>query len=82
LRAVPGIGKRTAERIVVELREQASSDAGGPIVVTRGNDPRRLAREGLVELGISPAEVDALLADAPGETPEELIAAALRGART
>jgi Holliday junction DNA helicase RuvA len=83
LQAVPGIGKRTAERIVVELREKVGApDADGvPIVVSRGDDPRRLAREALLELGFQPAEADRLLDGAAGETPEDLIAHALRAAR-
>ena len=48
LQAVPGIGKRTAERIVVELREKV---AGEPAVervasVAAPDDPRALARDG------------------------------------
>jgi Holliday junction DNA helicase RuvA len=80
---VPGIGKRTAERIIVELREKvAGSVAGsGDIVITRGDDPRRLARDGLVELGFTIVEADELLRDAPDDTPEALIAGALRAAR-
>ena len=66
LQAVPGIGKRTAERIVVELREKV----GVPI-----------ARDGLLELGFQPAEAQALLAAAEGETAEELLASALRGVK-
>jgi holliday junction DNA helicase RuvA len=82
LQAVPGIGKRTAERIVVELREKVGvPTAEDPIVITRGDDPQTLARDGLVGLGFSPQEADALLASAPGDTPEDLIAAALREAR-
>ena len=83
LQAVPGIGKRTAERIVVELREKVGvpSDLEAPITVTRGDDPRHLARDGLLELGFAPAEAQALLAAAEGETAEELLASALRGAR-
>jgi Holliday junction DNA helicase RuvA len=83
LQAVPGIGKRTAERIVVELREKVGvPDAADPIVITRGEeDPRTLAREGLLGLGYTPVEADSLLRDAAGDTPEALIAAALREAR-
>jgi holliday junction DNA helicase RuvA len=83
LQAVPGIGKRTAERIVVELREKVGvpSDLGTPITVTRGDDPRHIARDGLLELGFQPAEAQALLEGAEGETAEELLASALRGAR-
>jgi len=80
--AVPGIGKRTAERIIVELREKAGvtlpEDA---ISVSVGDDPRMLAREGLIGLGYSLQEAEALLDGAPGETPEDLIAHALRTAR-
>jgi Holliday junction DNA helicase RuvA len=81
LQAAPGIGKRTAERIVVELREKVGAVPDEPIVVARGDDPRMLAREGLVGLGFSPQEADSLLDGAPGDTPEDLIAQALRGAR-
>jgi Holliday junction DNA helicase RuvA len=81
--AVPGIGKRTAERIIVELREKVAGRASDEIVVRRtaSDDPRTLAREGLVGLGFSPQEADGLLDDAAGDTPEDLIAAALRAAR-
>jgi Holliday junction DNA helicase RuvA len=51
------------------------------IVITRGDDPRALAREGLVGLGFTAAEADGLLASVNGETPEDLIGAALRGSR-
>ena len=83
--AVPGIGKRTAERIIVELREKVAGRVSEEIVVRRGggedDDPRTLARDGLMGLGFSPQEVDSLLQEAEGSTPEDLIAAALRGAR-
>lgn len=87
--AAPGVGKRTAERLIVELREKVEADdetaeavalaaagAGG-----RSSDPRVLAREGLLELGYSVAEADSLLREAAGESTEELIAGALRAAR-
>jgi Holliday junction DNA helicase RuvA len=80
--AVPGIGKRTAERIIVELREKVGVAGPEPtITVSRGDDPRALARDGLLGLGYSAAEVDELLDGAAGERPEELIAHALRVAR-
>ena len=84
LQAVPGIGKRTAERIVGELREKVGvvpDEPGAPITVTRGDDPRRLARDGLLELGFAPAEAQALVEAATGDTAEELLASALRGSR-
>jgi Holliday junction DNA helicase RuvA len=80
--AVPGIGKRTAERIIVELREKVGDATSDEIVITRtSDDPRTLAREGLVSLGFDPREAEDLLADAAGSTPEALIAEALRAAR-
>jgi holliday junction DNA helicase RuvA len=80
--AVPGIGKRTADRIIVELREKvAGESAVEEIVITKTDDPRTLARQGLVGLGFSAQEADELLADAAGETPEDLIGEALRAAR-
>jgi holliday junction DNA helicase RuvA len=81
LQAAPGIGKRTAERIVVELREKVGTATDDPIVITRGDDPRMLARDGLLSLGFSPQEADKLLDGAAGDTPEDLIAHALKGAR-
>jgi holliday junction DNA helicase RuvA len=81
--AVPGIGKRTAERVIVELREKVAGRVSEEIVVRRGasDDPRTVARDGLIGLGFSPQEVDGLLEDASGSTPEDLIAEALRAAR-
>jgi Holliday junction DNA helicase RuvA len=86
--AVPGIGRRTAERIIVELREKVGVNGGGagaetPILAGRrgGDHPRLLARDGLLELGYAPGEADELLRDADGETAEELLAHALRLAR-
>jgi holliday junction DNA helicase RuvA len=92
LQAVPGIGKRTAERIIVELREKVGVvldgvtpvDAAGAdrIAARRGQAPRALARDGLLELGYSLAEAEELLRDAGGESADQLIANALRAART
>jgi holliday junction DNA helicase RuvA len=89
--AVPGIGKRTAERIIVELREKvvvASEvrEAPGAITAFRGEDAspssqRGLARAGLLELGYAPPEVEQLLSGAQGASAEALIADALRLAR-
>jgi Holliday junction DNA helicase RuvA len=79
LQAVPGIGKRTAERIVVELREKVAD----PIVITKlaPDEPRALAREGLLGLGFSPPEIEKLLDGAPGDSAEALITHALKVSR-
>jgi Holliday junction DNA helicase RuvA len=83
LQAVPGIGKRTAERIIVELRERVAAPAVAPAirVLRAAEDPHGLAREALLGLGYSAPEVEQLLAGASGEGPEELIADALRSTR-
>jgi holliday junction DNA helicase RuvA len=89
--AVPGIGKRTAERIIVELREKVVPEgepAAEPAILARRGDSQRagggrsLAREGLLELGYAPVEADELLREAEGESAEELIASALRLSRS
>ncbi|NLT05812.1 MAG: Holliday junction branch migration protein RuvA [Solirubrobacterales bacterium] len=80
--AVPGIGKRTAERIIVELREKVAGAVADEIVISRApDDPRAVAHEALLGLGYEPGEAEALLADADGDSPEELIAEALKAAR-
>jgi len=85
--AVPGIGKRTAERIIVELREkvEGAPEVGEPTITpgsgTDPDHPRALARQGLLGLGFSATEADDLLERASGETAEDLIAGALRAAR-
>ena len=58
------------------------SETTSPISVSRSDDPRTIAREGLVGLGYSVLEADKLLDGAPGETPEDLIAHALKAARS
>jgi Holliday junction DNA helicase RuvA len=82
--AVPGVGKRTAERIIVELRDKVGAELGEGIMLRRataGEGPRELARDGLLELGFLPAEAERLLAHSDGESAEELLAAALRASR-
>jgi Holliday junction DNA helicase RuvA len=78
--AVPGIGKRTAERIIVELREKVAGEIEGDADDAAGGEqaPRTLAREGLLNLGYTPAEAEKLLDGATGESPEELVQSALR----
>ena len=81
--AVPGIGKRTAERIIVELREKVAGALEEEVVAVGGEDsPRALARNGLVNLGYAPLEAEQLLDGIEGSEPEELVAAALRKAGT
>ena len=80
--AVPGIGKRTAERIIVELREKVAGELEEEVVAATGGsgDARGLARDGLVNLGYAPLEAERLLDGIESGDPEELIATALRKA--
>lgn len=80
--AVPGIGKRTAERIIVELREKVAGALEEEVAVAAGEegDAWSLARDGLVNLGYAPLEAEELLDGAEGAGPGELVAAALRKA--
>jgi holliday junction DNA helicase RuvA len=81
--AVPGIGKRTSERIIVELREKVAGEIEGDAdgsVADGEEDPRAMAREGLLNLGYTPPEAERLLDEAKGESAEEIVQAALRNA--
>jgi Holliday junction DNA helicase RuvA len=80
--AVPGIGKRTAERIIVELREKVAGSLEEEVALaaTADGDPRALARDGLVNLGYAPLEAEQLLDGVDGDDAEALLALALRKA--
>lgn len=81
--AAPGVGKRTSERLIVELREKVAGElTDGPAgeSADADSDPRAMARDGLMHLGYTLAEADRLLDGAEGESAEELIAGALRRA--
>jgi Holliday junction DNA helicase RuvA len=82
---VPGIGRKTAERVIVELRERIADELAAAPAAAGEVGTRALAREGLVALGYEPTEAERMLAaaertaGADAET-EDLIAAALRTA--
>lgn len=82
--AVPGIGKRTAERIIVELREKVAGALEHEVglAVAESGDARSLARDGLVNLGYAPLEAEQLLDGLESDDAEELIGTALRKAGT
>jgi len=76
--AIPGIGKKTAERIVLELE---GSIGEAPSIAETGAPRELVARDALVELGYSLVEAEQALADVDPELPvEERVREALRRA--
>jgi holliday junction DNA helicase RuvA len=85
LTRVPGIGRKTAERLVVEMRDRLGSPADSTRTTVAGAaalSPEAEAFGALVALGYRPAEATRLLkAAGPGtHSTEELIRRALQGA--
>lgn len=82
--AVPGIGKRTAERIILELKDKVAEIPGtgeGAMPDAAARSARDLARDGLVNLGYQPLEAEQLLDGLdPDDDPESLIGQALKKA--
>jgi Holliday junction DNA helicase RuvA len=83
---VPGIGRKTAERLLVEMRDRlkpaGEGDSTGAVAVAAGASPEAEAFGALVALGYRPAEATRLLkAAGPGtHSTEELIRRALQSA--
>jgi holliday junction DNA helicase RuvA len=85
LTKIPGIGKKTAERIVVELRDRLDGVSSLPGTSIRGDAPLDAAGEATValqQLGYKPAEVARLVqkVSAEGDNAEAIIRKALRAA--
>ena len=77
--AIPGIGKKTAQRVVLELKEKVASAADAP--EARGSDGHLVARDALVELGYSVVDAERALAEVdPDLSTEERVRLALRKA--
>jgi holliday junction DNA helicase RuvA len=67
---IPGIGKKTAERIVLELKEKMG-DGEPELAAVGSSDAHVVARDALVELGYTPADAERALADTDPELPPE-----------
>jgi Holliday junction DNA helicase RuvA len=82
LTRIPGIGKKTAERMLVELRDRLDGLASGTGSVSGGvpKDPVAEATVALQSLGYKPAEVARMVRDAAvaGDRAEEIIRKALK----
>ncbi len=83
---VPGIGKKTAERLIVEMRDRLDKEqpgaAAGRVDAGASGSARDEAFDALVALGYKPAEATRLLKSVSREsaTTEEIIRHALQGA--
>ncbi len=78
LTAVPGVGKKTAERLMVELRERLDMPVGGSPVDARAAAPSAEVREALASLGYGADEIrDAMGGLRDGGDSETLLREAL-----
>ena len=83
LSKIPGIGKKTAERLIIEMRDRIDKIIGSnAAMVTVAQGPKSEAVDALVALGYKPAEVNRLIAklDVDGQSTENIIRLALRQA--
>ena len=81
LTRVPGIGKRGAERMVLELRDKIGAVSGGSVSGVSGHTVRAPVVEALVGLGFAAKQAeeatDKVLADDPDATTSAALRAAL-----
>lgn len=76
--AIPGIGRKTAQRVVLELKGSLATE---PEPDAEGGDGHVVARDALVELGYTVVDAESVLADIdPALPPEERVRQALRQA--
>lgn len=82
LSKIPGIGKKTAERLIVEMRDRVEATTGSSVAVSVERGARSEAVDALVSLGYRPAEVNKLIAglDTDGRSAEDIIRLALKQA--
>jgi holliday junction DNA helicase RuvA len=79
--SIPGIGKKTAQRVVLELKEKVAPLAAVEAPHLGAGDGHIVARDALVELGYSSAEAEQRLATVdPDLPPAERVREALRAA--
>jgi Holliday junction DNA helicase RuvA len=79
LTLVPGVGKKTAERLLVELRNRLNLPMLDPLTTTGGSTTIGNVREALAGLGYAPEEIREAMRDLPDSTSaEDLLRDALR----
>jgi Holliday junction DNA helicase RuvA len=76
LTVVPGVGKKVAQRVVVELRDKLGGEGAEVIAI----GPLADVRDALLALGLTPAEASQVLADIDpdGKAPDDLLREALQ----
>ena len=81
---IPGVGKKTAERLIIEMRDKFKQNpaVAGTAKVTTPANPRSEAVDALVSLGYKVNEVNKLIGnlDVEGQSAEDIIRQALRQA--
>ena len=84
---IPGIGRKTAERVIIEMRDSvkkfaAVPAAGGALGLAQTISAQSEAFSALIALGYKPPEVTRLLnsIDEPGLSTTEMIRRALKSA--
>jgi holliday junction DNA helicase RuvA len=86
LTLVPGVGRKGAQRLILELKGRLGDGEPEPPVETAGRPAYAEVREALGALGYGPAEIKAALAALPADAgamaTEELLRLALRGLGT
>jgi Holliday junction DNA helicase RuvA len=81
---IPGVGKKTAERLIIELRDKIDKASSQPGVanIPVDSSPKSEAVDALMALGYKAAEVNRLIGrlDIEGKSAEDIIRLALRQA--
>ena len=83
LATLPGIGAKTAQRLIVEMKDRFKDEfwqASETTATSRASDQSQAASGALVSLGYKPSEAKKMVekVDTKGKTVEEIIRAALR----
>jgi Holliday junction DNA helicase RuvA len=82
LTRIPGVGRKTAERLLVEMRDYFKTLPVAKGGLAEAPTPRSEALHALVALGYKPPEAQRMLDAASGDSTEDLIRAALQGVAT